>query len=198
MSGEFGEWESCNSFHDKIRSASEDKDEADYEVSKLWCEFLEIFSNVARAISYAEACDSDEESAIEESIERIPELRKKLNDIEKTLRKQITPICVYCGKVLLDSDYINQIILYNSTGNILDRPKIQYNHVECEKRHGAKVLGTVAWYNKKKGYGYIDSDRGYIFIDAPLSNELEAGDRVEFTIINGNNGAEAVGIIKES
>ena len=62
-----------------------------------------------------------------------------------------------------------------------------------EKQHG-----TVKWFNKDKGFGFIAPDGGnrdvYVHIshvDTP-DNNLSDGQRVEFETANGRKGPEAV------
>lgn len=56
--------------------------------------------------------------------------------------------------------------------------------------------GTVKWYDKKKGYGFISSSDGNeIFVHyTSLSNQtspLSDGDSVKFDIVDGEKGPRA-------
>jgi CspA family cold shock protein len=57
--------------------------------------------------------------------------------------------------------------------------------------------GTVKWFNKNKGYGFISMDGGkeiFVHYSAILSDgfkELKMGERVEFEIVNGKKGPSA-------
>lgn len=59
-------------------------------------------------------------------------------------------------------------------------------------------LGTVKWFNKAKGFGFIMPDDGgrdvYVqvaHVDTP-DNNLSDGQRVEYEIETGRKGPEAV------
>jgi cold shock protein len=57
--------------------------------------------------------------------------------------------------------------------------------------------GTVKWFNKTKGYGFISSDNGddifvhYSEIQSDGFKQLKDGERVEFTIVDGKKGPAA-------
>ncbi len=58
--------------------------------------------------------------------------------------------------------------------------------------------GTVKWYNKDKGFGFIMPDEGgrdlYVqnaHVDTP-DNSLADGQRVEYEITTGRKGPEAI------
>ena len=62
--------------------------------------------------------------------------------------------------------------------------------------------GTVKWFNAKKGYGFISDENGEdIFVHFSALNMsgfkvLEEGDKVEFEVVEGEKGPQAVNVTK--
>ena len=63
--------------------------------------------------------------------------------------------------------------------------------------------GTVKWFNGKKGYGFIATDDGAkdVFVHASAVREaglrfLNEGDKLSFTIEDGDKGPSAVNLKK--
>ncbi len=59
-----------------------------------------------------------------------------------------------------------------------------------------RVTGTVKWFNSSKGYGFISSENGDVFvhyqsIQGDGFKTLEDGQKVEFEIIESDKGPQA-------
>lgn len=62
------------------------------------------------------------------------------------------------------------------------------------------MIGTVKWYNPRKGYGFIQSeDEKDVFVhrtSIPKGTFLNEGDKVEFELEDSDRGPKAVNIKK--
>ena len=64
------------------------------------------------------------------------------------------------------------------------------------------VVGTVTWFDKSKGYGFIKLDTGasvyahFSDIVATGFRTLDVGQKVEFTICAADKGPKAENIVK--
>ncbi|MEK6224058.1 MAG: cold-shock protein [Thermodesulfobacteriales bacterium] len=60
-----------------------------------------------------------------------------------------------------------------------------------------REIGTVKWFNSTKGFGFIERENEkdvfvhYSEIDATGYRSLEEGQRVEFTVVDGDKGPQA-------
>ncbi len=67
-----------------------------------------------------------------------------------------------------------------------------------------RVTGTVKWFNKLKGFGFITRDDGddifvhYTAIRGTGFRSLEADDKVEFTIQETEKGLQAQDVVSLS
>jgi cold shock protein len=59
------------------------------------------------------------------------------------------------------------------------------------------VLGKVKWFNKQKGYGFIEQESGqdiFVHFQSVVGEgfrTLEEGQNVEFDVVNGPRGEQA-------
>ncbi len=64
-----------------------------------------------------------------------------------------------------------------------------------------KEQGTVKWFNGSKGYGFIQRAEGadvFVHFNAILGDgyrNLEEGQRVEFTVTQGQKGLQAENVV---
>jgi CspA family cold shock protein len=69
----------------------------------------------------------------------------------------------------------------------------------------ARILGTVKWFSRVKGYGFISPDSGEkdVFVHFSAINgdgyrNLEEGQRVEFSIEDSPKGPQAADVVAQS
>ena len=64
-----------------------------------------------------------------------------------------------------------------------------------------REIGTVKWFNSTKGFGFIErEDEKDVFvhyseIDDTGYRSLEEGQRVEFTVVDGDKGPQAQNVV---
>ena len=62
--------------------------------------------------------------------------------------------------------------------------------------------GTVTWFNNQKGFGFSSDEQGndvfvhYSGIQSNGFKSLEEGQEVEFEVIEGQKGPQAVNVVK--
>ena len=62
--------------------------------------------------------------------------------------------------------------------------------------------GTVKWFNNQKGYGFISDEEGndvfvhYTGLNMEGFKTVEEGQNVEFEVINGAKGPQAINVTK--
>ncbi|GAA5316228.1 MAG: cold-shock protein [Candidatus Pelagadaptatus aseana] len=65
----------------------------------------------------------------------------------------------------------------------------------------SRVTGTVKWFNNAKGYGFIEQENGpdvfahFSAIESDGFKSLEEGQKVEFTVSDGQKGPQAEKIV---
>ena len=64
-----------------------------------------------------------------------------------------------------------------------------------------KIQGTVKWFNGSKGYGFIEREDGddvFVHFNAIVGEgyrNLEEGQRVEFSFVQGEKGPQAADVV---
>ena len=65
-----------------------------------------------------------------------------------------------------------------------------------------RETGMVKWFNGQKGYGFIERDTGgdvFVHFSAIVGDgfkNLDEGQRVEFTVVQGDKGPQAQEVVK--
>lgn len=60
-----------------------------------------------------------------------------------------------------------------------------------------RETGTVKWFNAEKGYGFITREQGsdvfvhHTALDGEGFKKLDEGQKVEFTVVQGDKGLQA-------
>jgi cold shock CspA family protein len=109
------------------------------------------------------------------------------------------------------SGFDDMIAYVDHNGNIIDSPpdeddkpeEVDSESIEisipkktAEERNKEKS-GVVNYYDTQKGFGFIndlDSDERYFFHQSNLIDDVEEGDKVNFTIQKGMRGMDAVNV----
>jgi len=66
---------------------------------------------------------------------------------------------------------------------------------------GSREVGTVKWFNNSKGFGFIVREKGddvFVHFSAIRGDgyrSLEEGQRVEFSVVEGQKGMQAQDVV---
>jgi len=66
------------------------------------------------------------------------------------------------------------------------------------------VEGTIRWFNRKKGFGFIASDTGpdiFVYFSNVIDenpHRLKEGDPVAFELVEGEKGPKAAKVVRKS
>ncbi|MBM4465927.1 MAG: cold shock domain-containing protein [Chloroflexi bacterium] len=91
--------------------------------------------------------------------------------------------------------------LVSRTKNKLLRP-ITFHREGGTPAVAERTQGTVKWFNRSKGYGFIEREGGddvFVHFSAIQSEgfrSLEEGDRVEFTVESSPKGPQAANVVR--
>ena len=61
------------------------------------------------------------------------------------------------------------------------------------------MIGNVLWFNPMKGYGFIESEKGQVYLHHTSFKNIEntqKGDKLEFEIESGEKGLKAKNVNK--
>ena len=74
--------------------------------------------------------------------------------------------------------------------------------IELFRGYRVMAKGTVKWFSNQKGYGFISDEAGndvfvhYTGLNMEGFKTLEEGQAVEFEVINGAKGPQAINVTK--
>ena len=87
------------------------------------------------------------------------------------------------------------------TGIITMIAKKNTNLLYGERKMTERIVGTVKWFNARKGYGFIGREDGedvfvhFTAIEMDGYRRLDEGQNVEFTIEEGPKGIQAANVM---
>src|SRR5712691_1171266 len=95
------------------------------------------------------------------------------------------------GVVPAGDPFYNIRALQNRVGSV----------IACSQRSTSMATGTVKWFNSEKGYGFITPEDGtkdvfvhYSGIEGDGYKSLTEGQKVEYTVTQGQKGPQASGV----
>ena len=90
------------------------------------------------------------------------------------------------------------ILVIGTLAQQIEQLRIGHADKEIERR----IRITVKWFNNQKGYGFISDEQGndvfvhYSGLNMEGFKSLEEGAAVEYEVVNGEKGPQAVNVTK--
>lgn len=129
----------------------------------------------------------------------------KMFNIKKAVLKDNSPSCgssfVYRNGILVSGEGVTSALLRKQGVSVFSELEIE-KQMLLNKEGGKMLEGTVKWFSKNKGYGFIETeDDGEYFVHwKSISQEgyktLEKDDKVKFDLLETDRGIQAINVIR--